>query len=1176
MKPLSIRLTVCALLLLAMMLTPTAVLQADPIDPIVTSSGDTDDGVCDGDHCTLREAIHAANANPGRDTIRFAIPGAGPHTIRPNSALPALTDPVTIDGYTQGDAHPNTNPRGQGLNTLLRIEIDGSNAGNVNGITLAGLSSGSMIRGLAINRFGGSGIELSGNGAMTITGNFVGTDVNGTLALGNRLGIGGSNSFQNTIGGTTAEASNLISGNWEAGIALFNHFAFSTFQGNFIGTDITGLSKLGNGKGVVVAAWHNTVRDNLISGNNSHGIDITGSHSNNTLIEGNWIGTDVTGMRTLGNGGSGIYSRGTMNTIDKNVIWGNQENGITGISGFYATPLRGNSIFANAKLGIDAGDNGVTPNQPGGASNYPSLSATKGGNGETIIEAALNGTSTTTYVLEFFANSACDPSGYGEGQLALKSPVTVTTDAQGNVTAKFTTTLPADKPFVTAVSTDAGSNYESSEFSPCIVGSAADAVVVNSAADPGDGICDADECTLREAVTASNLAPGGTIRFALTTPNTITLTAGEVVISKSLTIAGPGAGQLTISGNRGSRVFRIEGNILAQVHIGELTIEGGSGIDGAGIYNTAGLVLSRTTFVNNTAAFLLKGGALYNAGTAMVVESHFDSNDASDGGAIYNATAASLVVEASEFRNNTTRFRGGALYNAGSASVSRVLMTGNSDSILNSGVLNLSNSTVSGNRLGRETGGLHNLGALILQNVTIAGNEGAGIKNSGNMVLRHVLLANPVNCVFGPSAGYFFSLAPNLASDETCNLTAPGDLSGVDPLLGPLQDNGGPTWTHALLPGSPAIDAGENAACLALDQRGVQRPQPEGGTCDIGAFEAIFHALTVTVTGDGSGTVTPGIGVHSYYAGTTVTIHATAAAGSAFAGWSGACAGQNNPCMLPMDSSKAVTATFTHNTHRLTVITAGDGSGTVAPPAGMHTYFEGDNVSISATASADSNFTIWSGACTGQGNPCMLTMDSDKEVTAHFARNVYSIAVAKIGEGSGHVVSTPPGIDCGGSCAATFVHGTAVTFAAAAAADSHFDGWSGACSGAGVCTVTLDAAKSVTATFSRVAAPIIEVDGVIEVGKTAHFTATLGMSSFESCEWDFGDGSKAPCETGVTAAEAEAVNAIVVTATHTYAAEGAYTVRVAATNAAGTVQAELEVEIKGATAVELYLPVLGR
>jgi CSLREA domain-containing protein len=130
---------------------------------------------------TLRQAIEAANAASGEDRIEFNIPGAGPHTIQPASALPAITDPVTIDGYTQPGARPNT--LAVGSSAVLLIELSGSTAGAVNGLTIT--AGNSVVRGLVVNRFGQNGISLEINGGNAIEGNYIGTDVSGTLPLAN-------------------------------------------------------------------------------------------------------------------------------------------------------------------------------------------------------------------------------------------------------------------------------------------------------------------------------------------------------------------------------------------------------------------------------------------------------------------------------------------------------------------------------------------------------------------------------------------------------------------------------------------------------------------------------------------------------------------------------------------------------------------------------------------------------------------------------------------------------------------------------------------------------------------------------------------------------------------------------------------------------------------------------
>ena len=199
---------------------------------------------------------------------------------------------------------------------------------------------------------------------------------------------------------------------------------------------------------------------------------------------------------------------------------------------------------------------------------------------------------------------------------------------------------------------------------------------------------------------------------------------------------------------------------------------------------------------------------------------------------------------------------------------------------------------------------------------------------------------------------------------------------------------------------------------------------------------------------------------------------ATADGTSTFAGWSGACSGSGS-CSVTMDAAKSVTATFTRRTTTLTVNRTGPG--TVTSSAGgifcgaacSANYDAGATVTLTATPDATATFTGWSGGgCSGTG-ACTVTMDAAKTVGATFVVNTYVLSVTKSGSGNGSVISTPSGIDCGTTCTANFDSGTVVTLSAAGAANSTFTGWTGACSGAGACTVTMGAARNVTATFTK-------------------------------------------------------------------------------------------------------------
>ena len=240
----------------------------------------------------MRAAIQQANATAGADTINFAIPGTGVKTIAVGAAglgaLPTITDPVTINGYTQPGASPNTKVVGN--DAVLKIELNGANVNSGDGLLITHVSGSSVIKGLVINRFG-EGISIKGDTVGNrIEGNFIGTDPTGTIDRGNT--DDGVNVFdgasENVVGGTTPAARNLISGNAVNAVFVSNATG-NLIQGNYIGTDKTGTKSLPNGDvfgGVTAVVISNSSGNtvggttagarNLISGNNSDGVGIFG------------------------------------------------------------------------------------------------------------------------------------------------------------------------------------------------------------------------------------------------------------------------------------------------------------------------------------------------------------------------------------------------------------------------------------------------------------------------------------------------------------------------------------------------------------------------------------------------------------------------------------------------------------------------------------------------------------------------------------------------------------------------------------------------------------------------------------------------------------------------------------------------------------------------------------
>ena len=295
---------------------------------IVTNASDSGPG-------SLRQAILDADGTPGTNTIQFSIGAGGPQTIYLFTGLPAVVGPMTIDGTTQP---------GFGGNPI--IELNGSNAGpSDNGLHITGGKC--TVRGLVINRFAGHGMLIESNANNVVAGNYLGTDVSGTLARSNGLDGILVKVSPNTIGGTFPADRNLISGNGQYGIeiqgARLTSEAGNRIIGNLIGTDITGTTSVSNVlHGIVISPGASNIiggtiiqERNVISGNGSIGIYVYDSHYGFNRIQGNFIGVSAYGTNRLANGSSGVdvhesdrtYIGGAVAGAG-NLISGNQGYGI--------------------------------------------------------------------------------------------------------------------------------------------------------------------------------------------------------------------------------------------------------------------------------------------------------------------------------------------------------------------------------------------------------------------------------------------------------------------------------------------------------------------------------------------------------------------------------------------------------------------------------------------------------------------------------------------------------------------------------------------------------------------------------------------------------------------------------------------------------------------------------
>ncbi len=540
-------------------------------------------------------------------------PATGVCTVSLLSGLPLVTKVVVVDGYTQPGATANTSPPNLGTNASLRVEIsalatvgtnivlgqsgsvvrglilnrrigialggtgshvvegnfigtnaDGSAgfADGQNGISVATNSHNNVIGGTtpaARNVISGKGTGILISSASTpilgtqILGNLIGTNAAGTAAIANELAIAfvQSGGKKTVIGGTTAAARNVISGNTSGiydessiiGVGSNNN----TISGNYIGVDVTGSTALGNTfYGVSTSSSGAVIGGSALGAGNVIAASATIANvqigSRDIVVQGNWIGTGVSGTSApIGFVPSafrvpGVFVTGNVAVTGTqiggtasgagNVIAFNTSNGVL-LSDQLGNghSILGNSIFSNAQTGINLSSPGsentfgVTPNDNGdgdfgvnGRQNFPVItSATSSGN----VVGTLNSVASSTYRLEFFANAACDPSGYGEGKTFLGFQ-SVTTDGSGNASFNATlTALPPGQSVVTSTATDSGGS--TSEFSQCVTAAlpVALTVVKNGS---GSGTVTSSPAGINCGATCNATFPAGTAVTLTATP----------------------------------------------------------------------------------------------------------------------------------------------------------------------------------------------------------------------------------------------------------------------------------------------------------------------------------------------------------------------------------------------------------------------------------------------------------------------------------------------------------------------------------------------------------------------------------------------------------------------------------------------------------------------------------
>jgi hypothetical protein len=381
------------------------------------------------------------------------------------------------------------------------------------------------------------------------------------------------------------------------------------------------------------------------------------------------------------------------------------------------------------------------------------------------------------------------------------------------------------------------------------------------------------DCSLCEAVRAANASPGTDTIVIPAGTYILTIigedddaNAGDLDITDSVVLNGNDAQNTVINGGEGWIDRIIDIIYCDNVEIRDLKITGGnaqpSNIDGGGIYNFESNTLLDRVIVENNRAGYGGGGIFVDGGSLTIANSKVTNNIAREGGGVQGYYNASITIIDSTISGNTANGPGGGIFGeSGLLTLSGSAVTNNTGHfgggiVIDSSELTITNSTISGNVAGADGGGIWSTNGANLLNVTITNNvagadlvvgDGGGIHNYfGAFTIKNTLIAGNTDLDGTPTerrpdcSGYIVSLGHNLIGNGYgCTITGgSADQVGtrnrpIDPILGPLQDNGGDTFTHALLSGSPAIDAGDNNGCPTTDQRGYLRDT----NCDIGAYE---------------------------------------------------------------------------------------------------------------------------------------------------------------------------------------------------------------------------------------------------------------------------------------------------------------------------------------------------
>jgi len=816
-RHLSLALLCAASLILALLALVSWAAPARANTFAVTKTEDTADGACDAD-CSLREAIIAANDSPGADII--TVP-AGIYTLTIGTL--EVTGPTTINGTGAGET-----------------VIDGVSGGfSILRITgLAGAPIPVTVVGLTLQH-GAGGIRAS----------YVDLVVSQTEVISNTAswsdGGGITISSGNLVVQSSVVASNFANdhgGYWGAsggGIAAYD--ASVTIENSQVMSNAT----VSNGGGIIVLRGALTVLTSTI-GYNTAGGKGGGIYAENELlrIEGSTVTHNSAGT------GGGIYGRMSGHTVLKNSSISHNSPG--------GMDLHVMTIPADVEIVGSILEHNTTTDYGGGLRVDSSEYALAGPHAVTISDSIIaqnsaggggglyiRGYGSATIALTLTRSTVVGnqavlennpPSGGGIliEQDGISSVALVDSTISDNVAHRHT---------ITQSGCGAPSGGGISVSAPLFI--------TRTRISNNRVIVDVPACSQ---------ASGGGVSAGGTPETPVEITDSAFISNTAETGGGLSVGSATLrntvflsntatAGYGGGFYSAWDSTAIS------VTLQGNtSGSDGGGAWASP-LMLSQSLIKDNTAAG--NGGGVFGAG--QVLSSTITGNRAANGGGL---SVGAIEIVASTISANTAITDGGGIYVPGASR--------------GGPIVNVTNSTLSGNSAGRQGGAFSDLGGLsvsgrfisrahfhstsIISNTAPAG-SGGGLYHTGHygdeegpqqLTVEDVLLSGNTggNCGGAVSAEGFVSRGHNLSSDGACPaLTQASDLKKIAAKVGPLQDNGGPTLTHALLDGSPAIDAGGAANCPATDQRGIGRPQ--GAACDIGAYErpATTPYLAIAPTG---------------------------------------------------------------------------------------------------------------------------------------------------------------------------------------------------------------------------------------------------------------------------------------------------------------------------------------